>query len=180
LRPGTDVKKAAQPLTINHLPISIMSQVQSVRGLYTWHPHHLDDLYNWLKSTVLTWGFTIYRTTYTPQSEATFPAIVDLITAYVKNEFYKEHQDLLEKGRGGQGRTVTEDNIAVFDEIWAKYEPRDIQDTAQFDGASIDQVRSHFEGWVNERDMADRFPDYRMFIVIDEESCQSFAECSNP
>ncbi|KAF3389628.1 hypothetical protein F1880_003948 [Penicillium rolfsii] len=107
--------------------------------------------------------------------EAAFPAIVDLITAYVKDGFYKEYQALLE-----ESRRANEDDIAVFDEIWAKYEPRIIEDAVQFDGASIDQVRSHFEAWVNERDMADRFPSYRMSIVVDEESLQSLKNAPIP
>jgi hypothetical protein len=64
--------------------------------------------------------------------------------------------------------------------MWAKYEPRVIEDAAQFDGASIEQVRSHFEAWANDRDMADRFPSYRMFIVIDEESLQSLHDAPVP
>jgi hypothetical protein len=156
-----------------------MSQLQSSYQ-YLWLPSHLATLYDWLKFTEPSWGFTIYRTTYTPQSNASFPAIVDLITAYVKDEFYKEHEDLLENSRLRQGRTVTEDDIAVFDKMWAKYEPRVIQDAAQFDTSSIDQIRAHYEGWVEERDMADRFPDYRMFIVIDEESLQSLLNATIP
>jgi hypothetical protein len=149
-----------------------MSQLQSSYQ-YLWLPDHLATLYDWLKFTEPTWNFTTYRITYTPQSGASFPAIVELITAYLKDKFYKEHEYLLGKSRLGRGRTVTEDDIAVFYEMWAKYEPRVIQDPKQFGGASIDHTRCHFEGWVEERDMADRFPDYRMFTVIDEESLQS-------
>lgn len=134
---------------------------------YPWLPYHLDNLRHWLKSTEPTWGFTIYRTTYSPQSDAASPAIVDLITAYVKAGFYKEHQSLL------KGPRANEVDRAIFDEMWSKYEPRVFQDATQFKGASIDQVRSHYEAWVNERGMADLFPDYRMFILIDEESFQS-------
>lgn len=96
-----------------------MSRVQFSRNLYPWLPYHLRALYKWLKLTDPTWGFTIYRTTYAPQSEAAFPAIVDLITAYIKDGFYKEYQALLE-----ESIRANEDDIAVFDEMWAKYEPR--------------------------------------------------------
>ncbi|CEJ62485.1 hypothetical protein PMG11_10982 [Penicillium brasilianum] len=148
-----------------------MSQVQPTR----WLPSYLATLYRWLKWTEPTWGFTIYRTTYTPRSEAAFPAIVDLITAYVKEDFYKDHKTLLE-----DSPSANKVDITIFDEMWAKYQPRVIEDAAQFDGASIEQVRSHFEAWANERHMADRFPSYRMFIVIDEESLQSLQDTPIP
>lgn len=98
-----------------------------------------------------------------------------MITAYVKKNFYQDHKSLLEKSP-----SANEVDIAIFDEMWAKYEPRVIEDAAQFNGASIEQVRSHFEAWANERDMADRFPSYRMFIVIDEESLQSLQDAPIP
>lgn len=117
------------------------------------------------------WGFTNYRTSYTPQSDATFPAIIDLITEYINDGVYKEYQDLLSR----RAHVV---DIAPFDKIWAKYEPRVSEDVIRFEGASIDQVRSHFEAWANERDMVDRFPSYRMFTFIDEESLESLKDAS--
>lgn len=109
-----------------------MPELQQAGVSYPWLPYHLENLRYWLKSTEPTWGFTIYRTTYTPQSEAAFPAIVDLITAYVKDGLYKERKALLE------GPRANEVDIAIVDEIWTKYKPRVIEDAAQFNGASIE------------------------------------------
>lgn len=47
---------------------------------------------------------------------------------------------------------------------------------AQFDGASINSIRSHLESWVEHRGMQDQLPSYRMFIVIDEESFQALLD----
>ncbi|KAB8078743.1 hypothetical protein BDV29DRAFT_165687 [Aspergillus leporis] len=37
---------------------------------YPWLPSYLDRLYDFLRLQESTWGFTIYRTTYTQQSDA--------------------------------------------------------------------------------------------------------------
>ncbi|KAJ5083637.1 hypothetical protein N7456_013064 [Penicillium angulare] len=55
-----------------------------------------------------------------------------------------------------------------------------MDDAAKFDGASIDQLRTQFEAWAKERDMVDKSPSYRMFIVIDEESFQSLQNAPTP
>ncbi|OQE29169.1 hypothetical protein PENFLA_c004G04714 [Penicillium flavigenum] len=133
-----------------------MSRIRLPRQLYPWLPGHFRDLYHWLNFTEPTWGYTIYRTTYTPRSHAAFPRIIDVTTA--ANEF----------------------NRTPFDEMWAKYKPRVVEDTSQFDGASIDQVRTHFKAWVTERDILDCFPSYRMFIVKDEESFQTLQNAPLP
>ncbi|KAJ5215886.1 MFS transporter asaE [Penicillium cinerascens] len=132
-------------------------------------------LYDWLKIYEPSWGYTIYRTTYTAQSDAAFPAMVDLITAYLKDGFYEQYQSLRENPR-----TADQANEAVFDELWAAHKPRVMDDAAQVDGASIDQLRARFEVWAEERDMADRFPSYRMFIVVDEESFETLQTASIP
>ncbi|CAG8905442.1 unnamed protein product [Penicillium egyptiacum] len=152
-----------------------MSRIRLPRQLYPWLPGHFRDLYHWLNSTEPTWGYTIYLTTYTPQSHAAFPRMVDLTTAYIKNGFYGQYESRLR-----YDPRADEFNRTPFDEIWAKYKPRVVEDASQFDGASIDQVRAHFKAWATERDMLDRFPSYRMFIVIDEESFQTLQNAPLP
>ncbi|CAI7569473.1 unnamed protein product [Penicillium viridicatum] len=75
---------------------------------------------------------------------------------------------------------ANEFNITPWDEIWPNYQPRVIEDTSQFDGASIDQLREHFRAEATERDVLDEFPGYRMFIVIDEESFQTLQNAPLP
>jgi hypothetical protein len=152
-----------------------MSRIQLPRQLYPWLPGHYRDLYHWLNFTEPTWGYTIYRTTYTPQSHTAFPRIVDLTTAYIKDGFYKDYKSCLR-----YNPRADEFNRTPFDEIWAKYKPRVAEDASQFDGVSLEQVRAHFKAWVTKRDMLDRFPSYRMFIVIDEESFQTLQNAPLP
>lgn len=133
------------------------------------------SLHDWVKRHEPTWGFAIYRTIYTPESDAAFAGVVDTITAYVKSEFYQTYQYLRQ-----HRRTADKANIAVFDELWAAYKPRVLDDATQFDGLSIDQLRIYFEAWANEQGKADKFPSYRMFIVIDEECLKSIQNAPVP
>ncbi|KGO38176.1 hypothetical protein PEX1_073280 [Penicillium expansum] len=152
-----------------------MSRIRLPRQLYTWLPHHFSDLHHWLNHTEPTWGYTIYRTTYTPQSHTAFPRIVDLTTAYIKNGFYQQYESGLR-----YNPRAAEFNKTPFDEMWAKYKPRVVEDASQFDGASIDQVRTHFKAWATGRGMLDHFPSYRIFIVIDEESFRTLQNAPLP
>ena len=152
-----------------------MAVVPTAGMLYPWLPRPVRSLHDWLKRHEPTWGFTIYRTIYTPESEAAFAEVVDTITAYIKSEFYKTYEGLRQNRR-----TADKANIAVFDELWAAYKPRVLDDATQFDGLSIDQLRIHFEAWANELGKADKFPSYRMFIVIDEECFNSIQNAPVP
>jgi hypothetical protein len=46
----------------------------------------------------------------------------------------------------------------------------------QYDGASVDEIRVHFEKWVDVQDMRDKNTMYRMCMVIDEESLQTLMD----
>ncbi|KAJ5852599.1 uncharacterized protein N7529_011984 [Penicillium soppii] len=140
-----------------------------------WLPGSIRNIYEWLHYSEPTWGYTIYRTTYTPQSNAAFPRMVDLTTNYMKDGFYNYY----ESSRQYNSR-ANEFNITPWDEIWPNYQPRVIEDASQFDGASIDQLREHFRAEATERDVLDVFPGYRMFIVMDEESFQKLQNAPLP
>ncbi|KAJ5397682.1 hypothetical protein N7509_005795 [Penicillium cosmopolitanum] len=140
-----------------------------------WLPGSIRNIYEWLHYSEPTWGYTIYRTTYTPQSTAAFPRMVDLTTKYMKDGFYNYY----ESSRQYNSR-ANEFNITPWDEIWPNYQPRVIEDASQFDGASIDQLRKHFRAEATERDVLNEFPGYRMFIVIDEESFQTLQNAPLP
>ncbi|CAG8211342.1 unnamed protein product [Penicillium nalgiovense] len=152
-----------------------MSNLLSAGKLYPWLPKDLGSLHDWLKRVEPTWGFTVYRTIYTPESDAAFADVVDLITAYLKDGFYKQYKSLRENPR-----TADQADEAVFDELWAAYKPRVMDDATQFDGLSIDQLRTQFEAWAEEQGRADNFPGYRMFIVVDEESLNSLQNAPIP
>ncbi|KAJ5398830.1 hypothetical protein N7465_009319 [Penicillium sp. CMV-2018d] len=152
-----------------------MSLLRKPMKQYNWLPDYIQNIYQWLHYSEPTWGYTIYRTTYTPQSNAAFPRMIYLTTKYMKNAFYKDYETSL-RARSRANKF----NIAPWDEIWPNYQPRVIEDTSRFDGASIDQLREHFRADAIERDMLDVFPGYRMFIVIDEESFQTLQNAPFP
>ncbi|KAJ5333203.1 hypothetical protein MYU51_014821 [Penicillium brevicompactum] len=152
-----------------------MSLLRKPMKQYSWLPDSIQDVYEWLHYCEPTWGYTIYRTTYTPQSNAAFPRMVDLTTKHMKNGFYWEYESSL------SWRPRAKEFIKTpWDEIWPNYQPRVIQDASQFDGASIDQLREHFRADAIKRDVLDMFPSYRMFIVIDEESFQTLQDAPFP
>lgn len=152
-----------------------MSLLRKPMKQYHWLPGSIQDVYSWLHYREPTWGYTIYRTTYTPQSNAAFPRMVDLTTKHMKNGFYWEYEESL-RWRSNANEFIK----TPWDEIWPNYQPRVIQDASQFDGASIDQLREHFRADAIKRDWLDMFPSYRMFIVIDEESCQRLQNAPFP
>ncbi|KAJ5128955.1 hypothetical protein N7448_002665, partial [Penicillium atrosanguineum] len=94
------------------------------KSIVPWLPIYLCRLYDLLKRNESTWGFTIFRTTYTPQSDVVLTEI---------GAFHETYEDLL------QGSRANQVDKAVFDELWAKYEPCIIDDSEQFNGASLRQ-----------------------------------------
>lgn len=79
---------------LNHRNIQsrpIMLLLRKPMKQYNWLPDYMQNIYQWLHYCEPTWGYTIYRKTYTPQSNAAFPRMVDLTTKYMKNAFYKDY-----------------------------------------------------------------------------------------
>ncbi|CDM28316.1 unnamed protein product [Penicillium roqueforti FM164] len=111
------------------------------------------------------WGYVIYRTTYSPESDAHFSTAVKYVEAFVKKSFFREC--------ASKNESSPSVDPAIYEEIQAKYSSTVIEDAALFDGASIDSIRAHFEAWVDVQGQRDSFNKYRMCIVIDEECLQT-------
>lgn len=117
----------------------------------------MNDLRNSL-CTYPDWGYVIYRTTYSAESDTLFPDAIRYIEACIKQAFFQENK---------------EDPTNEPNEIWAKHRSTIVQDPAQFNGASLEAIRAHFEAWVNAQDMRDDWTKWRMCMIIDEESLQT-------
>jgi hypothetical protein len=104
------------------------------------------------------WGYVIYRTTYSAESDTLFPDAIRYIEACIKQAFFQENK---------------EDPTNEPNEIWAKHRSTIVQDPAQFNGASLEAIRAHFEAWVNAQGMRDNWTKWRMCMIIDEESLQT-------
>ncbi|CAI7624023.1 unnamed protein product [Penicillium palitans] len=97
----------------------------------------MNDLRNSL-CTYPDWGYVIYRTTYSAESDTLFPHAIRYIEACIKQAFFQENK---------------EDPTNEPNEIWAKHRSTIVQDPAQFNGASLEAIRAHFEAWVNAQGM---------------------------
>ncbi|KAJ5356287.1 hypothetical protein N7517_010896 [Penicillium concentricum] len=130
----------------------------------SWLPWRTQRLHAAVRSKA-TWGYVIYRTTYTPQSDTAFSQIVDLLNSYIKQELFSEY-DSTPKSKLHSAEPTP------YHEIWAQHRPVIMADPVQFDEASIDSIRSHFESWVNSRERRN----HTTCIVIDDESLQAFLD----
>lgn len=126
-------------------------------------PESHRDLCDYLKMHP-SWGYVIYRTTYSAESNAHFPTVIRYLEACVKKEFFA---DSISPDGSVEG------DPAIYEELWARHNFTIMDDAAQFDGASIDSVRTHFQAWVDAQGQRDKFNQYRMCMVIDAECLQT-------
>jgi hypothetical protein len=108
------------------------------------------------------WGYLIYRTVYTPESDEKWDAVVAKIDTYVKGDLYR-------------AADPNEERKAVSNSILARYRNTILQDPDAFDHASPDTLREHFLQLLadNGKRLNDSGPDNRMFMMIDEETLNS-------
>jgi hypothetical protein len=67
-------------------------------------------------------------------------------------------------------------SLTPNDELWACHRLTIIEDSQAFDSATIEDVRSHFESWVEGQGQRDKWNKYRVCMVIDEETLQLLNE----
>ncbi len=105
------------------------------------------------------WGLTIFRTVFTPESAETFPLAVKRIDNYLRNRL-----DVL------ISRTRSHSiNFEAKDELVARLFNTVIEDAA-LDGASMETVEQAFHDWVEENgDLESDNPRYRFALVLDQE-----------
>jgi hypothetical protein len=53
-----------------------------------------------------------------------------------------------------------------------------MDNAAEFDGASIDTIRSHFQAWVEAQGKRDRFPKYSMCMAINGQCLQALTDAA--
>ncbi|KAJ5142748.1 uncharacterized protein N7515_001535 [Penicillium bovifimosum] len=109
------------------------------------------------------WGYVIYRTTYSSVSDAHFSTVFNYLEACIRKSFFAEAAEYASTGG----------DPAIYQGIWAQHSLTVIEDAMQLDGVSIDSIRARFEEWVDVQGQRDKFNKYRMCIVIDEECLQT-------
>jgi hypothetical protein len=118
------------------------------------------------------WGYVIYRTTYTPESDSLWPRAINTINTYVAH-FTLE--------------TLTEQNKeSLYEEMISRLENIPIQDPA-LDGATYEDLRLHFATWLRTQDRRGEPGDRdlplarsRTFLVIDQAALEKIANAPNP
>ena len=133
-----------------------------------WLPWPTQRLHTAVRSNA-TWGYVIYRTTYTPQSDTTFSQIVDLLNSHIKHELFSEYA-------ATQKNKLATAEPTPYHEIWAQHHPVIMDDPAQFNGASIDAIRAHYRSWVDLQEGRHHTMIYPICIVIDEESVREYMD----
>ncbi|KAH7377961.1 hypothetical protein BKA64DRAFT_687615 [Cadophora sp. MPI-SDFR-AT-0126] len=94
-----------------------------------------------------TWGYTIYRTAYTPESESAWPSLLTKLVAYIHYEIFeeiREHEKYFELTHGPLAPSPNE-------EVWATYKPRIMSDKGLYDGASVEDIRRFWKADVEGR-----------------------------
>lgn len=114
-----------------------------------------------------TWGFTIYRTVYTPESDAMFPKVLDRIREYVERIVYADIKMWRKKHPCEDPLDPTPN-----DELMKRYQNDVIEDPA-LDGADMDLIGSQFDKWVTDHMDTERRGQcntrFQACLVIDEQ-----------
>jgi hypothetical protein len=112
------------------------------------------------------WGFAIYRTVYTPESDLLWEGTIAKLDEYVINSIWRymgvtnleveEGEDQLDPG--------------PTREACARYRNLIMSDREKYDGASIDEVADHFTDWADDTNN-DKSSNINMNVclLIDEE-----------
>lgn len=89
------------------------------------------------------WGFTIFRTVYTPESDETFPKAIERLKLYAKCFVTEEL---------GLKRLPNKAPLdpAPNEELAQRFYCDIVQDAATLDGADIEEIGKRFDAWVNE------------------------------
>ncbi|GFF82686.1 hypothetical protein IFM61392_07917 [Aspergillus lentulus] len=122
------------------------------------------------------WGFVIYRTTYSPQSYHQFPRIIELTNSLIKREILHEYAMSKDSYAG-----PPEELKNGYQLICAKHRPIIIEDRTQLNGISLHGVRSHFESWIDDYASGRGRENYNwgystqrhVCLVVNEEVCQA-------
>jgi hypothetical protein len=114
------------------------------------------------------WGWLIFRTSYTPESELLWPQAVSLI-----------HDWLAHKTRLSLRKSHEEDD---YEQTMTRLDNVLMEDPA-LESASFDQLRLHFTDWLTTQDTSDEdgpLQRFKIFVVIDDFVLQSIKDAPRP
>lgn len=121
------------------------------------------------------WGFVIYRTVYTPESDAQWSAALDKFDRYIYDEVSAEVEKTRQPRDPYPAKLVREGYRNVI-----------FSDKDRFNGASIQQIREHFNQWKEshgyERDVTNpsELSRFNMCLMVDEKALSSLVASVAP
>ncbi|KAJ5658276.1 uncharacterized protein N7484_001925 [Penicillium longicatenatum] len=112
------------------------------------------------------WGHIIYRTTYTPESEKSWPIAMEKLTRVMHEWIDGE----LENPRNSYGNDSRPEQL-----VKESHKDVIISDSSRWDGASVEQVRSHYMEHLREmkQERCGEQPRFVVCLMIDERSLKS-------
>jgi hypothetical protein len=123
--------------------------------------------------SVSPWGWVIYRTVYTPESDILWPRAINNINTYLAHNL----QETLSWTNEGKNHAA---NMAKLENFW-------MSDISLFDQATIEALRVHFASWLQTQDTEDEegeknLPHVRFctFLVVDQCTLHIIANAPDP
>lgn len=114
------------------------------------------------------WGLTIFRTTYTAESNAQFPLVVQRIEDFMRSAvtiMRETHRDPTDSARELASRLVN----------------TIIEDKPRLENISIEQAHAAFEDWVTHNGLSNsNNTRYRLALVIDQEAIDGILKLPQP
>ncbi|RMJ21343.1 hypothetical protein PHISP_07783 [Aspergillus sp. HF37] len=121
------------------------------------------------------WGYVIYRTVYTPESDTHWSAALAKFNRYI-------HYEIDAERRHGSEETDLYPERLVND----MYRNVVFSDKDRFDGASIEQIREHFNQWKESHEFeagvtySGSLTRYNVCLIVDEKALSSLVGSVEP
>lgn len=120
------------------------------------------------------WGFSIWRTVFTPGSDLAFARALDTINQWVKHECFEQ------SNRAHVSTAIRQHDHDAACEVWKRYR-NEIVENRDLDGASPETVRQRFMAWIESRGMEqNQTSRYRYCILIDKDVLETLSRLPLP
>jgi hypothetical protein len=121
------------------------------------------------------WGFVIYRTIYTPESDTMWATVLERLHVFIK--FSLDFRRLMQEQESGFQIDSIPDDL-----VYQLFQNDVVEDRESLDGASIKVVRKHFRTWREQQDskILSWTMRRKFCLMIDEDALKSLFEAQAP
>lgn len=116
-----------------------------------------------------TWGFVIYRTTYTPLSDREFPLVLQTINRHIRTALLAQR---------AEARQILGDRNSLassLDVIWPRFRTTIMDNRNRFN-VPLSYVRSDVESWLRSQKRQGDNSDHNICLAVDGEALKAFAD----